>query len=152
VQATSNHRITRLSTQVPNPTPAPAPGFGEIEVLLGGTVVHVYATHLDYRPDPAVRHAQVADMLRILAEDTGPQVLLGDLNATADAPELAPLWAGLLDAWPAAHGPAGGETYPATAPVRRIDYVTARRGIRVGGVAVPAPAASDHRPVVADLR
>jgi beta-glucosidase-like glycosyl hydrolase/endonuclease/exonuclease/phosphatase family metal-dependent hydrolase len=151
VQATTNHRITRLSTQVPNPTPAPAPGFGEIEVLLGGTVVHVYATHLDYRPDPAVRHAQVADMLRILAEDTGPQVLLGDLNATADAPELAPLWAGLLDAWPAAHGPAGGETYPATAPVRRIDYVTARRGIRVGGVAVPAPAASDHRPVVADL-
>ena len=147
-----NHEITRLSTQVPNPTPALAPGFPEVVVNARGALVHVYATHLDYRADPTVRRLQVADMNRIMADARGTQwVLLGDFNAEPFAPELAPLWSYLTDAWTAANGPAGGRTYPATSATKRIDYVAVSSAVRVDGCAIPATLASDHLPVVADL-
>ncbi|WP_030861677.1 endonuclease/exonuclease/phosphatase family protein [Streptomyces sp. NRRL S-37] len=146
VLAAENHEITRLSTQTPDPVPAPAPGFAEVVVDVRGARVHVYTTHLDYRADPSVREAQVADMLGVLAADRGPKVLVGDFNAEASAPELAPLWERLRDAAPDAGG-----TYPAIDPVKRIDLVTVSPGIRVTGARTVATEASDHRPVVADL-
>ncbi|MET9915745.1 endonuclease/exonuclease/phosphatase family protein [Streptomyces sp. NPDC006435] len=158
VVGAENHEITRLSTQDPDPVPAPAPGFGEVVLRVKGLPVHVYVTHLDYRADPAVRAAQVADTRRIMAEDgrrggdgaAGPgavrQILLGDFNAPPTAPELAPLWKELTDADP------GGPTYPAAAPAQRIDYVAVSKGsVRVRDAAVAETLASDHRPVVADL-
>ena len=150
IVATENHPLTRLSTQDPNPVPAPAPGFAEAVVLVRGVPVHVYATHLDYRADPAVRELQVADTLRILAADRpgARQVLLGDFNAGPGAPELAPLWTRLADAWTSAEP---GLTYPADVPAKRIDYVTVSPGVRVRNAAVLDTLASDHRPVVADL-
>ena len=142
---TENHEITRLSTQDPNPVPRPTPGFAEAVVLVRGAPVHVYSTHLDYRPDPAVREMQVADTLRIMSDDRGPQVLLGDFNAPHEAPELAPLWTVLTDATP------DGGTYPAAAPTKRIDFVTVSDGVHVRSATVPATLASDHRPVYAEL-
>ncbi|MEU6671175.1 endonuclease/exonuclease/phosphatase family protein [Streptomyces sp. NPDC046727] len=141
-----NHEITRLSTQTPDPVPAPAPGFAEVTVKVRGARVHVYATHLDYRADPSVRRTQVDDMLDVLAEDSGPKVLLGDFNAEPDAPELARLWGRLTDA-----APHGGKTYPATDPVKRIDLVTVSPDVTVTGTRESGTTASDHRPVVADL-
>ncbi|MCI4041810.1 endonuclease/exonuclease/phosphatase family protein [Streptomyces sp. TRM75563] len=146
IVSAENHEITRLSTQDPNPVPAPAPGFGEVVVRVRGLPVHVYVTHLDYRPDPAVRVAQVADTRRIMAEDRGPQILLGDFNAEPAAPELAPLWQELTDADPAA------PTFPAQDPVKRIDFVAVSKdGAGVRRAWVPKSVASDHRAVVADL-
>ncbi|MFH8514094.1 endonuclease/exonuclease/phosphatase family protein [Streptomyces gelaticus] len=152
IVSAENHEITRLSTQVPNPVPAPAPGFGEVVVRVKGLPVHVYVTHLDYRADPSVRSAQVADTRRIMAEDQTSerspvrQILLGDFNAAPAAPELAPLWQELTDAEP------GGPTYPAQDPVQRIDYVAVSKdSVRVRDAAVAETLASDHRPVVADL-
>ncbi|AZM64074.1 MULTISPECIES: endonuclease/exonuclease/phosphatase family protein [unclassified Streptomyces] len=142
-----NHEITRLSTQTPDPVPAPGPGFAEVVVGVRGARVHVYSTHLDYRADPSVRAAQVADMLAVLAADRGPRVLVGDFNAEATAPELAPLWRTLRDA-----APDGGATYPADVPVKRIDLVTVSPDITVAGARTVATRASDHRPVVADLK
>ncbi|MFD8256081.1 endonuclease/exonuclease/phosphatase family protein [Streptomyces werraensis] len=142
-----NHEITRLSTQTPDPVPAPAPGFAEIEIRVKGVRTHVYSTHLDYRADPSIRAAQVDDMLGILADDRGPSVLVGDFNAEPSAPELAPLWHTLRDAAPDA-----GPTYPAIAPQKRIDLITVSQGITVTGARTHAADASDHRPVVADLR
>jgi len=137
--------------------PEPAPGFPEVELNVRGVRVHVYATHLDYRPEPDVRRRQVADMMAVMAEDRGrPRVLVGDFNAGHDATELAPLWTELVDAWSAAGEGAPGLTYPADAPASRIDYVTAARLVEVWRVTVPATApattASDHLPVLADLR
>ncbi|MFE9048350.1 MULTISPECIES: endonuclease/exonuclease/phosphatase family protein [Streptomyces] len=146
IVSAENHEITRLSTQDPNPVPAPAPGFGEVVVRVRGLPVHVYVTHLDYRPDPAVRVAQVADTRRIMAEDRGPKILLGDFNAEPAAPELAPLWRELADADP------GAPTFPAQDPVKRIDFVTVSENrIGVRRAWVPESLASDHRAVVADL-
>jgi endonuclease/exonuclease/phosphatase family metal-dependent hydrolase len=147
-----NHWITRLSTQDPNPAPAPAPGFPEAVVDVRGALVHVYATHLDFRPDPSVREMQVRDTLAIMAQD-GPdaqQVLTGDFNAGPAAPELAPLWEHVTDAWKVA-GEGSGLTYPSEQPAQRIDYVTVSAGIGVTGASVPATLASDHRPVLASL-
>ncbi|MER7725073.1 endonuclease/exonuclease/phosphatase family protein [Streptomyces sp. NPDC096323] len=152
IVSAENHDITRLSTQDPNPVPAPAPGFGEVVLRVKGVPVHVYATHLDYRGDPSVRTAQVADTRRIMAEDQAAegrpvhQILLGDFNAEPTAPELAPLWETLEDAEP------GGPTYPALNPVKRIDYVAVSKDtVRVRDAAVAGTLASDHRPVVANL-
>ncbi|MGH3096454.1 MAG: endonuclease/exonuclease/phosphatase family protein [Streptosporangiales bacterium] len=147
-----NHSITRLSTQSPDAKPAPAPGFPEVVVNVRGARVHFYATHLDYRPDPSVRAAQVKDTLAIMAEDgdSAQQVLVGDFNAPPDAPELAPLWNRLTDAWDVA-GSGPGLTYPSRTPVKRIDYVTVSPDISVRDVRVADTLASDHRPVVADL-
>ncbi|WP_217164139.1 endonuclease/exonuclease/phosphatase family protein [Streptomyces sp. AC512_CC834] len=152
IRSATNHEITRLSTQDENPVPAPAPGFGEVTLKVRGVPVQVFVTHLDYRADPAVRVAQVADTRRIMARERAEQpgarqVLLGDLNAEHSAPELRPLWKELRDA-----GPRNAGTYPAEAPVKRIDYVAVGKGVRVHGAAVPREAAaSDHRPVVADV-
>ncbi|WP_406495881.1 endonuclease/exonuclease/phosphatase family protein [Streptomyces sp. NBC_00846] len=156
IVSAENHEITRLSTQDPNPVPALAPGFGEVVLRVKGLPVHVYVTHLDYRADPSVRAAQVADTRRIMAQDAAPgagaarqqvrQILLGDFNAAPAAPELAPLWKELTDIEP------GGPTYPAQDPVQRIDYVAVSKdSVRVRDAAVAETLASDHRPVVADL-
>jgi endonuclease/exonuclease/phosphatase family metal-dependent hydrolase len=86
-------------------------------------------------------------MLGVLAADRGPKILVGDFNAEATAPELAPLWERLRDA-----APDGGGTYPAINPVKRIDLVTVSFDIKVRGARTVATDASDHRPVVTDLK
>jgi endonuclease/exonuclease/phosphatase family metal-dependent hydrolase len=121
--------------------------------------VHVYSTHLDYRGDPTVRTLQVADTVKILAQDRRQdlQILVGDFNAEAGAPELAGLWTRLTDSWTAARETTGGpNTYPAVGANKRIDFVTVGRGLTVRSAEVPAEvpvaeAASDHRPMIADL-
>ncbi|HZE38102.1 MAG TPA: endonuclease/exonuclease/phosphatase family protein [Stackebrandtia sp.] len=147
-----NHEITRLSTQDPNPVPALAPGFPEIDIKVRGEWVRVYATHLDYRADPSVREAQVADMLSIMDKHPGtPHILLGDLNASAASPELTPLWSTLTDAWGATGSSDPGYSYPADKPDSRIDVIAPSKGIGVRSAAVVDTLASDHRPVVARL-
>lgn len=114
---------------------------------------HVYSTHLDYRPDPALRRTQVDDTIRILDKDQpgSRQLLLGDSNACPGAPELAPLPAHMRDGWAAANGPDGGLTYPASTPQNRIDYVTFAGQLRATLAEVPDTQAPDHRPVVATI-
>jgi endonuclease/exonuclease/phosphatase family metal-dependent hydrolase len=146
-----NHDITRLSTQVPDPAPAPGPGFPEVLVSAHGLPVWVYVTHLDYRGDPSVRTAQVADMDAIMDRRHGRKLLLGDFNAQPDDAELAPLWTRLTDAMTAV-GQRTTPTWPADVPTKRIDYVTYSPGIHATGAYVPDTLASDHRPVVTELR
>jgi endonuclease/exonuclease/phosphatase family metal-dependent hydrolase len=88
-------------------------------------------------------------LARIGAVDA-PTLLLGDMNASPDAPELQPLFARMHDSWLPTTGP--GFTYPADTPTQRIDYVLVSPNGRVDTAFVPfVPAASDHRPVVVDL-
>ncbi|HEY6089177.1 MAG TPA: endonuclease/exonuclease/phosphatase family protein [Gemmatimonadaceae bacterium] len=144
-----NDTLTRLSTQVQNPVPAPAPGLLEATIDVGGTPVRVFNTHLDYRSDPAVRRQQVAEMLAQISASPGPTLVLGDMNAGPEAPELEPLLERLRDAWRAKSDP--GFTYPADKPVKRIDYVLTSNHFRVRKASVPGTEASDHRPVLVDL-
>jgi len=132
VVAVENHDLTRLSTQDPNPVPAPAPGFLEATVQIGVAILD---------EDPAGAN----------------QVLLGDLNADASAPELAGLWTRLRDAWAVApaHDGEPGLSYPAIDPTKRIDLVATSPGIDVvHATTAHDPAlvgASDHRAVAATV-
>jgi endonuclease/exonuclease/phosphatase family metal-dependent hydrolase len=144
-----NDSLTRLSTQVTNPVPSLMPGLLEATIDIRGKPVRVFTTHLDYRADPAVRRQQVAEMVRYLAGSETPSIVVGDLNAGPDAPELAPLFTVLRDAW----GPGGaGLTYPSDNPVKRIDYVLASSHFATISTVVIASTVSDHRPVIARLR
>ena len=149
VKAT-NHDITRLSTQNDTPEPAPAPGFAEAIINVKGALVPFYSTHLDYRGDPTVRIMQVDDMLNIFDDQAGEQVLLGDMNATPEAPELSPLFDHFTDAWSAVSGEPG-YTYSSLSPSKRIDYIFASESIEVRNAEVINTLGSDHLPVVADL-
>ena len=77
-------------------------------------------------------------------------VLLGDLNAAPDTPEVAALVDQLTDAWVAA-GVGDGNTFSSQTPTSRIDYVLTSRDVTARTAAVIASDASDHRPVVASL-
>ncbi|HEX2168397.1 MAG TPA: endonuclease/exonuclease/phosphatase family protein [Longimicrobiales bacterium] len=147
----TNHVIPRLSTQVEEAEPRPMPGFPQAVVDIGGTRIHVFDTHLDYRADPRVRVQQVAAMLRVMENVAAPVILMGDLNAQPDAPELQPLFGLLRDAWRDGGGDGAGYTYPGESPVRRIDYVMTSGHFEVRSAMVPVTTASDHRPVVVEL-
>ncbi len=146
----NNQMLSRLSTQTPATTPERMPGLLDAIVNVNGMRVRVLNTHLDYRTEPDVRTLQVTEMLEALKTSTGPTLLLGDLNAPPDAPELAPLFNAIADVWRAEFG--SGLTYPATEPLRRIDYVLATPHFRTHTAMVPPVLASDHRPVVVELR
>ena len=145
----TNDTLTRLSTISPNPEPAPAPGLLQATLEIDGVVVRVLNTHLDYRADPRVRTQQVKEMLGYIGSASTPTLVLGDLNATPDAPELQPLFERLHDTWQNALDP--GLTYPADKPVKRIDYILASGHFRVRSALVGVTEVSDHRPVLVDL-
>lgn len=85
-----------------------------------------------------------------LAGDDMPAVFMGDLNATPDSEELAPLFKRFADT--AADEQAEKMlTFPSDTPNRRIDYIFADRGIRTIRTGVIDSKASDHRPVFACL-
>lgn len=159
ILAVDNHELTRKSSVFPDLPPGPMPGFLEATLQVGGTPLHVYNTHLDSKGDPTLREIEVAETLEIMAADPEgtPQVLAGDYNAQPGDPELDPLWGTVADGWTAARRTSGGPmTYPAPEPVKRIDVISVTPGIRVRHASVPSDAAaaqaSDHRPVVMELR
>ena len=123
--------------------------MADVVIDLFGQSVRVFSTHLDYRSDPSVRRTQVNEILRYIDAAEMPVILVGDLNAPPDAPELQPLFEKLTDAWRAGHG--DGLSYPSDRPVKRIDYVLMRGPWSIRNAQVGTSTVSDHRPVVADL-
>ena len=91
-------------------------------------------------------------------------LLVGDLNARPDAPELDPLRARFIDAWELAEDRGDqsgwrfwrrdeGHTHPARTPHRRIDQVWVSAGVLVAAAPVLDPeGASDHLPLMVDLQ
>jgi endonuclease/exonuclease/phosphatase family metal-dependent hydrolase len=121
-----------------------------------GTTLLFYNTHLHTRA--ADRVIQLKKLAALLGLQSGPMVLVGDLNARPSEASLAPLRVLLRDAWDLA-GTGSGFTLPAAIdrqPDRRIDYVWVSSGIEVVRTSVdirPATTmASDHYPVAADVR
>jgi endonuclease/exonuclease/phosphatase family metal-dependent hydrolase len=144
----------------------------------------VYVTHLDHRSEE-IRLAQWTAADTWLARDRGRlHLVLGDFNALAETDYPAPsavdrlrayqqergwpvpafdligrvLKAGYTDAFAAAQGPAaGGATWPADRPERRIDYIFLPRAFALA-LRTCAPltepfvaGVSDHLPVLAEI-
>lgn len=151
IEYRENHRLTRLSSQHDTDQPLLMPGFPEIVIQVSERRVHIFNTHLDYRPDPFIREAEVSEMLEIIRgiDEQEPVILMGDLNAEPEDPELAALFNVFRDAWEGEEGE--GFTFPAAGPAKRIDYILYSDHFKITGVYVSDTQKSDHRPVVGDL-
>jgi endonuclease/exonuclease/phosphatase family metal-dependent hydrolase len=117
--------------------------------------VHVVNTHLTAEGPGTYRKQQLVALLahvRRLIPPGEPLVLGGDFNARPDSDEIEATTLALQDAWAACGADAdAGNTYPAHAPDRRIDYLFLR-GLRCEAARVHATTASDHRPLAVRLR
>lgn len=100
----------------------------------------VLVTHLGLDGVQASQLRRLADA----AAGTDPVVVMGDLNVGPDAPELAPLRAGLTEVDPEGRAP--------TTSRGKIDHVFLRGLSPDAPPTTPDTTASDHRPLVADLR
>lgn len=121
----------------------------------GGRIA-VINTHLDASGDDQYRRQELGTVLRLAREqlDAGMPVLVGgDFNSRPDSEVIRRALAnGWVDLWTECGGSGAGNTYPARAPIRRIDYLfLASRGTctdaRVVGQGI-----SDHLGVLIDVR
>lgn len=117
-----------------------------------GARVAAASVHLGLVETERALHAR--ELTDFLASVEEPVVVGVDANEPPDGPAVRWLGQRYFDAFAVAGGP-GGETFPASAPTVRIDYLFVSDGLRVlSAWALDEPAvlrASDHRPVVADL-
>jgi endonuclease/exonuclease/phosphatase family metal-dependent hydrolase len=121
-----------------------------------GVEVQVLNTHLGLVPrEQQIQAAAVAGegwLGHPMRRD--PLILIGDFNATSRSVVWRTLSAKLTDATAGRNGRRIA-TFPAQAPILRIDHVFVSRGVRVTGMHVPATPlakiASDHRPLVMDF-
>lgn len=126
-------------------------GIRERRTLLLAEVegVTIGSTHLSHVGSG--ERTMQADRTIAAFADAAPAVLLGDLNAAAEAPELA-AFGGWLDAFTASGVAPGDERRISTDDGWRIDHVLVRGGdARDCHVAREAGRLSDHYPVVAQL-
>lgn len=120
-------------------------GLLRARINVAGAAVDVYNTHLQHN-DAAERLEQAEAIKKLMAAHDEPAILLGDLNALPDAPEIRTLLDGLADTWALA-GTGDGYTYPSMSPDRRIDYVLTSSDVTTRSASVPSTNASDHLPV-----
>lgn len=129
-----------------------------IRVQIDGKDLYVASTHLDHLSGDASRLVQATEIHRIRdTELEGDLILCGDLNAIPSSNVIATMTSFLTNT-----GPIDQYTFPSDDPSRKIDYimyapiehfgvqncqVVSRGDQQVGGVD-----ASDHRPVIADIR
>ena len=118
-----------------------------------GHALGIVNTHLDPSGDPHYRRQEIAGVLRSIATLGGPTTFLGgDLNATPDDSAIGSIASsGLRDAWVACAASGPGLTYPASTPVKRIDYLWIPAAARCDTATVPDTDASDHRPLLVTL-
>lgn len=129
---------------------------GIIQLLLDvhGRKLLFMVTHIDFRKDNAERLLNVAEIKRIIAQYPGlPIVLCGDFNDFPDTPVHRAMKETFDDAWELI-GEGKGFTFPSPDPNRRIDYIWLLKDKSVAPIKawVPVTEASDHRPLVADLK
>ncbi|WP_246212531.1 endonuclease/exonuclease/phosphatase family protein [Streptomyces abyssomicinicus] len=124
-------------------------GYLAVTTTVGGRSVRVFTTHLAQRRQETVR-AHQADVLATEIARHDRAVVLGDLNAVPDAPELAPVWAVAADADARCRPSSGAGCPPTTDWLRRFDYVFLRGVTALGQRVRPTPH-SDHDLLYADL-
>jgi endonuclease/exonuclease/phosphatase family metal-dependent hydrolase len=146
----SRYRIIEWrNTLLPRPESGEQRGLLEAKINVRGVRVRVFNTHLQH-DSQVERLAQIARIRQVLAQTTDSVVLLGDLNATPESPEIGSITEDLVDAWVEA-GVGDGFTFDAATPHARIDYVLSSPDVIARTAVVVATDSSDHLPVVVDL-
>ena len=129
----------------------PARGYLAAQIEIGDQTLNLMVTHLHHvGPDGAQRVSQVQAMIATWA-NRATTVLLGDLNATPDAPEMQLLReAGLIDSF-ATIGTGDGFTYASNRPYHRIDYIYHSSDLTARDFHVNEGTASDHRGIAVTI-
>jgi endonuclease/exonuclease/phosphatase family metal-dependent hydrolase len=121
-------------------------------VKIGGRRLAVYSTHLTHvGHSTPERLQQVQELLALVQPEGLPKAVMGDFNAVPDTAEIRAMLEHFADAY-AAVGPPPGYTFPALAPSERIDYIFLSPELTPLGARVMDSRASDHRPVVVQVR
>ncbi|HLK99458.1 MAG TPA: endonuclease/exonuclease/phosphatase family protein [Myxococcaceae bacterium] len=153
--------LSRFPVEALAQYPLPVPRGAEPRTVahavlhVAGREVSVYLTHLIRRPFNAdSRLRQSVLIAGLLARDSRPKLLMGDLNDDPGSRPVRLLRRDLTDVFAATgQGPDG--TYPLPlpfSPALRIDYVLACDAFVPLRSRVLRVAASDHYPVIADVR
>ena len=121
-------------------------GLIEAEFRLPIGPLRVFATHLGL--SPVTRCRQAGAILRHVRSGVGPAIVVGDFNEWMGSGAVRRILARDLP------GILQPVTWPAKKPVLSLDRMYASSEIKLELVAPPAAArtASDHLPVIADLR
>jgi endonuclease/exonuclease/phosphatase family metal-dependent hydrolase len=130
----------------------PLPGEGErraaleLDLEMEGRRLTLFCTHFGLTE--AARAAQAAALAAAVRRAGGPVVVVGDLNAGPEAPELQELLAaGLGHAAPPVE-----PTFPSAQPCHRLDYILLSPELVAQDCRVISSLASDHLPVAAEIR
>jgi endonuclease/exonuclease/phosphatase family metal-dependent hydrolase len=130
-------------------------GALHVRIMLPGSgdTLDVVNTHLDPSGNPHYRRQEIAGVLRAIADVGGTLTFLGgDLNATPDDSAIASInGSGLRDSWTSCNAAGPGLSYPASTPVKRIDYLWLPPRARCDNARVLDTQASDHRPLLVTL-
>jgi endonuclease/exonuclease/phosphatase family metal-dependent hydrolase len=126
-------------------------GFIDVTLNLYEEKLRIIATHFHHVPEDSwIRQLQTPVILDVW-NGSRNTIILGDMNAIADTPEMHILTnAGLVDvaAYIYTNPPL---TFPANNPYVRIDYIWTSGELIPINCIVPYSTASDHFPIVADI-
>jgi len=118
-------------------------------VTSASQTVYVFNTHFALDATDQLSNAQ--ETVAYMARFSGPQILVGDLNAVPSSPAVAVLTAsGLTDVWASLEPDSNGYTWASNDPSKRIDYCFASAAASPQSIALVATApvdgiyASDH--------
>ncbi|MFF8190430.1 endonuclease/exonuclease/phosphatase family protein [Streptomyces bobili] len=123
-------------------------GYMAVTTMVGGRSVRVFNTHLAERRQEAVRAKQTGVLAAAVARHDRA-IVIGDFNATPDAPELTPMWELAADADPQCHQ-APGSCETTTDWQSKFDYVFLRDVARLDHRVQHSPY-SDHDLLLADV-
>ena len=124
-------------------------GLAVASIQVRGADLRFANTHLTSNNN-AERLEQAQKVVELLGAMNKPTVLVGDLNATPEKPEIKTLTAVLDDTWTEV-GVGPGYTIEADNPTKRIDFQLHSPQLVPSKASVPVTPASDHLPVVASF-
>ncbi|MEN6348503.1 MAG: endonuclease/exonuclease/phosphatase family protein [Syntrophomonas sp.] len=121
----------------------------QAELRIKRDTVQLFTTHLGLRQQVRCQHIKDC-ILPMVNSCPGPVILGGDFNANPDRPEIGLVLQSLSDTFTANTGPLVN-TYPATVPAARIDYIFINELCKVEDYYIVDSTASDHLPVVTEI-
>jgi endonuclease/exonuclease/phosphatase family metal-dependent hydrolase len=132
-------------------------GMLAARVAMPGRELRVINTHLDASRDDHYRRQEVAHVAAKLDSLAGAggglAIAGGDFNAEpGTATHRAMTEGGVRDAWSACGDGGTGFSFPASGPVKRIDYLFIANAAECVSARVLVTEASDHRPLLVTLR
>ncbi len=127
-------------------------GYIDSAYDVDGSQLRLIATHLHHRSADSDVRVQQVEALLLAWGNTPKTIILGDLNALPESPEMQLLaQAGLVDVLSMIEPP-GNFTFYSADPSRQIDYIWITRDLIPDRPRVIRTTASDHLPIFVQIR